>query len=347
MQHDSITITQPDDWHCHFRDGKFLATTVAATSQQFARAIAMPNLATPVTNVDLAKEYQARICAHIPGGVEFTPLMTLYLTADTTAEMIQAASESPHVYACKLYPAGATTGSEFGVADLTQMHAVFASMQEHGLPLLIHGEVTDPSTDIFDREKLFIQQTLIPITQEFPNLKIVLEHITTQDAVEFVLQSADNVAATITAHHLLYNRNEIFKGGINPHYYCLPVLKRESHRQALITAATSGNKKFFLGTDSAPHLQINKETKCGCAGIYTAHCALELYLEVFEQVNKLENFESFASFHGADFYGLERNTKKVTLSKSPWIVPESIEANDGKLIPLRAGQEIQWKIQKT
>ena len=342
----SITITYPDDWHLHVRDNEYLANVVPHTAAMFSRAIIMPNLNPPVTNVELALAYRKRILSALPKETVFNPLMVLYLTDNTTADDIVNAVNSEYVHAVKYYPAGATTNSDAGVTDIKNAYTALAKMEELGLPLLVHGEVTDPNVDVFDREQVFIDTVLKPLLKDFPQLKVVLEHITTKHAVEFVREANDNIAATITAHHLLFNRNVMFKGGMNPHYYCLPILKREIHRQALVAAATSGNKKFFLGTDSAPHAQDNKETSCGCAGIYSAHAAIELYAEVFDNANALDKLEGFASFYGADFYGLPRNTDTITLEKTDWQVPDSYSFAQHKLIPLRAGEIIHWKIAK-
>ena len=339
----SITITRPDDWHLHVRDNEYLANVVPHTAATFSRAIIMPNLNPPVTHVAHALSYRERILAALPENTAFNPLMVLYLTNNTTADEIVKAFNDPNVHAVKYYPAGATTNSAAGVTDIKNTYDALAKMEELGLPLLIHGEVTDPEVDVFDREQVFIDNILLSITKKFPSLKIVLEHITTKHAAEFISDASDNIAATITAHHLLFNRNVMFKGGMNPHYYCLPILKREMHRQALVTAATSGNQKFFLGTDSAPHAQDNKETSCGCAGIYSAHAALELYAEVFDEANALDKLEGFASFFGADFYGLSRNTDSITLEKTDWQVPDSYSFAKQKLIPLRAGEMVHWK----
>ena len=339
-----LTLNRPDDWHLHLRDGDALKSVVADSARRFARAIVMPNLKTPVTTVAAASAYRDRILAALPPGTDFEPLMTLYLTDNTTPQEIHKAKASSAVKAVKYYPAGATTNSDAGVTEIGKCTDVLSVMSETGIPLLIHGEVTDPKIDVFDREKVFIERTLIGVLQKFPRLKIVLEHITTANAVKFVLSAPDTVAATITAHHLLMNRNDIFSGGIRPHNYCLPILKREEHRQALIKAATSGNSKFFLGTDSAPHSRRSKETACGCAGIYTAHAALELYAEAFDAAGSLDKLEGFASFHGADFYGLARNQRRMTLVKSAWVVPDEIDFGTDKLLPLRAGAIIAWKI---
>ncbi len=342
MQH--ITLTRPDDWHLHLRDGAALATTVPHTARCFARAIIMPNLKPPVTTTAMALAYRARILAALPAGQSFEPLMTLYLTDITPAQEIMRAKQSGHVAAVKLYPAGATTHSDAGVTALEKTWPALEAMQEHGLPLLIHGEVTDTEIDIFDRERVFIERHLIPLTQRFPGLRIVFEHITTQEAADFVRAASPNVAATITAHHLLLNRNAMLAGGIRPHYYCLPVLKRETHRLALVTAATSGNPKFFLGTDSAPHTQPTKETSCGCAGMYTAHAAIELYAEAFEQAGALDKLEGFAGFYGADFYRLPRNSARITLRKNAWRVPATYTLNDDVLVPFRANGNIAWTL---
>ncbi|QBQ53239.1 dihydroorotase [Nitrosococcus wardiae] len=340
----TLQLTRPDDWHLHLRDGKVLADLIPATARCFARAIIMPNLRPPITSTPQALAYRERILAARPPDLGFEPLMTLYLTDNTTPEEIARARNSGHIYAVKLYPAGATTNADSGVTNLRQRYAVLEALQEQGLPLLIHGEVTDPSVDIFDREQVFIKRHLIPLLHDFPALRIVLEHITTAEAVDFINGAQKNIAATITPHHLLLNRNAMLAGGIQPHHYCLPVLKRERHRQALVAAATSGNPKFFLGTDSAPHTKTAKETACGCAGIYSSHAALELYAEVFEGVGALAQLEAFASFHGADFYGLPRNQDTVTLLKAPWRVPEKLPFGDEVLIPLRAGATVSWQL---
>lgn len=340
-----ITITRPDDWHLHLRDGEALAAVLPHTARQFVRAIVMPNLRSPVTTVAAAAAYRARILAALPAGMAFEPLMTLYLTDNTPADEIRRAADSGFVHAVKLYPAGATTNSDAGVTDLAKCDAALAEMEKLGLPLLVHGEVTDPAIDIFDRENVFIEQVMQPLLARRPGLRVVFEHITTKDAAEFVAAAGGNVAATITAHHLLYNRNAIFTGGIRPHYYCLPVLKREIHRAALVRAATSGSAKFFLGTDSAPHARGAKEIACGCAGCYTAHAALELYAEAFEAAGALDRFEAFASFNGPDFYRLPRNSGQVTLVKESWNTPESFAyAGGDALVPLRAGEALRWKL---
>jgi dihydroorotase len=341
----TLTITRPDDWHLHLRDGEALESVLPDTARQFARAIVMPNLRPPVTNTDMAKAYRQRILDVLPVGMQFEPLMTLYLTDNTTAEDITAAKASGIVHGVKLYPAGATTNSDSGVTNLGHCVKALEAMEQCGMPLLVHAEVTNAHIDVFDREKVFIERNMIPMLERFPALRVVFEHITTKDAADFVTAAPSHIGATITAHHLLMNRNAMFNGGIRPHHYCLPVLKREEHRQALVQAATSGNPKFFLGTDSAPHLKSAKEAACGCAGMYTAHAAIELYTEAFEAANALDKLEAFASFYGADFYGLPRNTDKVTLCKQSWTVPEIIPMAEGELVPLRAGQEISWKLQ--
>jgi len=344
-----LTIARPDDWHLHVRDGAALAAVMPHTARQFGRAIIMPNLRPPVTTVEAASAYRERILAALPQqgpGAAFEPLMTLYLTDNTPAAEIVKAAESGFVKAVKLYPAGATTNSDAGVTALEKAFPAIAEMEKRGIPFLVHGEVTDPAIDIFDREAVFIERVMLPLIAKFPGLKVVFEHITTKDAAELVKAAGPNVGATITAHHLLYNRNSIFQGGIRPHYYCLPVLKRETHRLALVEAATSGNPKFFLGTDSAPHARHAKEAACGCAGCYTAHAALELYAEAFEAAGALDKLEGFASFHGADFYGLPRNAGTVTLVKQPWTVPDAYDYAPGEtLTPLRAGETLAWRLQ--
>lgn len=339
-----LTIRQPDDWHIHLRDGDALQETCKSVSRYFARAIVMPNLKPANTTVEEALAYRERILKALPKQNAFQPLMTLYLTEKTSVDEIIKAAHHPDIYACKLYPAGATTNSDAGVKDIKNIFPVLAAMEEHGLPLLVHGEVTDDSADIFDRESLFIKKIFKPLLVQFPKLKIVFEHITTQDAVKFVEDSPSTIAATITAHHLLFNRNHMLSGGIRPHYYCLPILKRNIHQRALIKAATSGNPKFFLGTDSAPHAQNQKETACGCAGAYTAPAALELYAQVFEQANALDKLEGFASFFGADFYQVSRNVKTITLKKEAWTMPKHFMLADQKIIPLCAGETIAWKV---
>ncbi len=339
-----ITLLQPDDWHVHLRDGDALPHTVAATARYFGRAIVMPNLKPPVVDTASARAYRERILANIPSGLSFDPLMTLYLTDATKPEEIIKAKASGFVHALKYYPAGATTNSENGVSNIDKVGAVLEVMAEIGMPLLIHGEVTDSHIDIFDREKVFIDQILKPLTARFPTLKIVLEHITTAHAVEFVQSSSGQVGATITAHHLLYNRSDMLAGGIRPHLYCLPILKRDTHQQALIQAATSGDPRFFLGTDSAPHIRGLKENACGCAGSYTAFAALELYADVFERAGALDRLEGFASHFGPDFYGLPRNKRRIRLEKSPWTVPADYAFGPERVVPLRAGEQLQWRV---
>ena len=340
----SFTLTRPDDWHLHLRDGAALHAVLPDTARQFARAIVMPNLRPPVTTVELALAYRERILATLPNGAQFEPLMTLYLTDNTTADEIKRAKASGIIHGVKLYPAGATTNSDAGVSDLAKCTNALQAMQDAGMPLLVHAEVTDADVDVFDREKVFIDRHMLGLLKQYPALKVVFEHITTKDAADFVVESSTNVAATITAHHLLMNRNDMFTGGIRPHHYCLPILKRELHRQALVKAATSGNAKFFLGTDSAPHAKHAKEAACGCAGMYTAHAAIELYAEAFESVNQLDKLEAFASFYGADFYGLPRNTSQITLQKTSWTVPNELAMGKESLVPMRAGQQIHWKL---
>ncbi len=343
---EKLTITQPDDWHLHLRDGGALKAVLPHTVQQFARAIVMPNLKPPIRTVVDAAAYRERILKAIPAGEQFEPLMTLYLTDNTSPQEIIAAKESPFIKAVKYYPAGATTNSDSGVTEIRKCDAVFETMQAVDLPLLLHGEVTSQEVDIFDREKVFIEKHLIPLTARFPELRVVLEHITTSDAVEFILSTGSNIAATITPQHLLFNRNNIFQSGIRPHFYCLPILKREIHRQALLQAATSGNPKFFLGTDSAPHGRNQKETSCGCAGCYSAFHAMELYAEAFESVGAITQLEAFASFYGPDFYQLPRNTGQITLTKKLWRIPDELPFADSGLVPLRAGEEMTWKVTK-
>jgi dihydroorotase len=360
-----LTLTRPDDWHLHLRDGAALRAVLPDTARRFARAIVMPNLDPPVTTVEAAADYRNRILRALPEGARFEPLMTLYLTDVTSPAEIARARASGFVHAVKYYPAGATTNSENGVTDLTRVYPVLAAMEKHDLPLLLHGEATnapslargprlgpigevaDGEIDVFDREHVFIERHLAPLAREFPGLRMVLEHVTTREAVAFVSEAGPAVAATITAHHLLLNRNAMFAGGMRPHAYCLPVLKREAHRRALVRAATGGSRKFFLGTDSAPHARGAKEAACGCAGIYTAHAALELYAEVFEQAGALAALEGFASFHGADFYKLPRNRETVTLVKESWTVPGDLPFGDDRLVPLRAGESIAWKLAAT
>jgi dihydroorotase len=340
----TLTITRPDDWHLHLRDGSVLADVLPHTAAQFARAIVMPNLKPPVTTTVMASAYRDRILAALPDGMTFEPLMVLYLTDNTQPDEIRKAVESGFVHGVKLYPAGATTNSDAGVTDLQRCMPALEMMQELGLPLLIHGEVTDAEIDVFDREAVFIDRILQPLRKQLPQLKIVFEHITTQEAVHYVRDAEGPIAATITAHHLLYNRNAIFKGGVRPHYYCLPILKREIHRRALMQAASSGNPRFFLGTDSAPHPKGLKEHSCGCAGCYTALHAMELYTQAFEEANALDKLEGFASFYGADFYKLPRNKDHITLQKQDWIVPEELVMQNATIVPLDAGTTLAWKL---
>lgn len=340
-----ITITQPDDWHLHIRTGNMLKTVLPHTVRQFARAIIMPNLKPPVTTVEQALLYRNEILSALPNNSAFTPLMTLYLTGSTTIKDVKQAAECPYIHAFKLYPAGATTNSDAGVSDPKTIYPIFEAMQRFDIPLLIHGEVVDTDCDIFDREHLFIERVLSDITTQFPALRIVVEHITTTEAVDFVTSASNNIAATITPQHLLFNRNALLAGGIRPHYYCLPILKREPHRQALIAAATSGNPKFFLGTDSAPHLTGLKENACGCAGCFSAHAAIELYAEAFDNAGALDKLEGFASHFGADFYRLPRNTRSITLIKEAWLIPEVYEQEEIAITPLKAGERMTWKIQ--
>jgi len=340
----TLTITRPDDWHVHVRSGGLLQTVLPFTARQFARAIIMPNLQPPVATVAQALAYREEIVQALPAASDFTPLMTLYLTAGTTAAEIHKAAACAHVHAVKLYPAGATTHSDAGVADIGQIYPVLETMQRVDLPLLVHGEVADADCDIFDREKRFIDVHLDAIVRNFPALRIVFEHLTTADAVQFVEAAPANVAATITPHHLLFNRNDMLAGGIRPHFYCLPILKREQHRQALVAAATSGNPKFFLGTDTAPHVTHLKEASCGCAGCFNAHAALELYADVFERADALDKLEGFASFHGADFYRLPRNTGTVSLVKKLWTVPMAYGDRENSVTPLLAGRVLVWKL---
>jgi len=338
-----LTLTQPDDWHLHLRDGALLNSVAAFSAAQFARAVVMPNLNPPVTTVIQAVEYLDRILAAVEG-TDFEPLMTLYLTENTSVDEIIAARKSCFIKALKLYPAGATTHSDAGVSNIHRCHDVLEKMQEVGLPLLLHGEVTDPDVDIFDREKVFIDRILQPLKQDFPELKIVFEHITTAEAVDYVLAADENIAATLTPQHLMMNRNALFQGGLQPHHYCLPVLKRDSHRQKLLSAVCSGSNKFFLGTDSAPHARQKKESACGCAGIFSAHAAIEIYATIFEQQNALDKLEAFASFNGADFYGLPRNTKNITLIKRDWQIPDEYSSGHDTLVPFLAGTILNWKL---
>ncbi len=339
----TLTMIRPDDWHLHLRDGAALKAVLPHTVRQFARAIIMPNLKPPVRSLAEAAAYRERIIAVIPAGQQFEPLMTLYLTDNTSPEEIIAAKASEFVKAVKYYPAGATTNSEFGVTDLRRCERVLAAMQQVDMPLLLHGEVTDKDVDVFEREKVFIEKHLLPLKRRFPNLRMVLEHITTADAVKFVL-ATKNISATITPQHLLFNRNMLFKGGICPHFYCLPILKREKHRQAILQAAISGNPKFFLGTDSAPHTRNSKESSCGCAGCYSALHAIELYAEAFESADALDKLEAFASFYGPDFYQLPRNTEQITLTKSTWRIPDEVPFIESGLVPLWAGHQLRWQM---
>ena len=341
---DRITLRRPDDWHLHLRDGAAMAAVLADSARRFARAIVMPNLKPPVRTTEEALAYRSRILAALPAGAAFEPLMTLYLTDDTPPEEISRAKLSGRVHGVKLYPAGATTHSEAGVTRLSRCFHALERMQAVGLPLLVHGETTEPAIDVFDREMVFIEEVLGPTLERFPGLKIVLEHVTTREAVQFVEVTGPNVAATITAHHLLLNRNALFLGGIRPHHYCLPVLKREEDREALVEAAVSGNPKFFLGTDSAPHARAAKEAACGCAGIYTAHAAIELYAIAFEEAGALDKLEGFASEFGARFYGLPVNGERITLLREDWRVPERLAFGGDELVPLRAGESIPWKL---
>ena len=344
MSQHAISLVRPDDWHLHLRDDEALRSVLPDTARRFARAIVMPNLVPPIRTLADAQAYRERIMSAVPNGLSFEPLMTLYLTDNTQTDEIMRAKQSGIVHAVKYYPAGATTNSESGVTDIARCNDVLAAMQECGMPLLLHGEVTDAAIDIFDREAVFIERHLGPIVDEFPELKIVLEHITTKEGVDFVAQARKGVAGTLTAHHLLLNRNDMLVGGIRPHAYCLPVLKRELHRKALVAAATSGNTKFFLGTDSAPHAKQAKESACGCAGIYTSHAGIELYAEVFDNEGALDKLEAFASFHGPDFYGLPRNTDKITLQKIAWQVPNEIALGQNSMVPFRAGANVSWQL---
>lgn len=340
----TLTITRPDDLHLHVRTGPILKTVITHTARQFKRAIIMPNLKPPVTTVDLAASYRGEILQALPEDPDFEPLMTLYLTNETSSDEIKKVADCDFIHALKLYPAGATTNSDAGVNDLTAIYPVLETMQQLNVPLLIHGEVTDEDCDIFDRERVFIERHLTEIVKQFPELKIVLEHVTTEEAVQFVESASSNIGATITPQHLHYNRNAILAGGIRPHHYCLPIIKREKHRLALVKAATSGNPKFFLGTDSAPHLTHLKENACGCAGCYSAFAAMELYAEVFEKENALDKLEAFASFYGADFYGLPRNAGTITLEKQEWTVSASYGETDVAITPLKAGEVLHWKM---
>jgi len=340
----TLTLTRPDDWHVHLRDDALMRAVLPDTARRFARAIVMPNLEQPVTTVAQAQAYRERILAARPTGSGFEPLMTLYLTDNTLPAEIDRAKASGSVFAVKYYPAGATTNSASGVTAIEKCHAVLARMEQSCVPLLVHGEVTDSAVDIFDRERIFIDRVLTPLMSRFPALRIVFEHITTRDAAQFVAAAPPHIGATITAHHLLLNRNAMFAGGMRPHHYCLPVLKREVHRQTLVEMATSGNPRFFLGTDSAPHGRRAKEAACGCAGCYTAHAAIELYAEAFDAAGALDKLEAFASFYGADFYGLPRNGGKITLTKQSWSVAATLPLGDDVLVPLRAGESVAWKL---
>jgi dihydroorotase len=349
MERTSLTLTRPDDWHLHLRDGAAMADVLVLSARQFARAIVMPNLKPPVTTTAQAAEYRARIVAALPAGSSFEPLMTLYLTDNTSAEEIRRAKSSGLVHGVKLYPAGATTHSDDGVTDIRKCKIALETMQREGLPLLVHGEVTDPTVDVFDREARFIDDVLVPLRRSFPGLRVVLEHITTRAAAQYVAEAEGRIAATITAHHLLYNRNAIFltpegRAGVRPHYYCLPVLKREIHRQALLAAATSENARFFLGTDSAPHAKGDKENACGCAGCFTAASAIEMYALAFEQAGALHRLEEFASFRGPDFYGLPRNTARITLQRRDWTVPAEVAFGEATVVPLAAGESLPWQL---
>ncbi len=340
----SLTLKRPDDWHLHLRDGPALGAVAGHTARVFGRAIVMPNLKPPVTTVAAAAAYRDRILAALPGDTRFEPLMTLYLTDATPVAEITAAKASGFVHAVKYYPAGATTNSDSGVTALDRVYPVLAAMEKHGVVLSLHGEVTDPAVDMFDRERVFVDSALPRIVRDFPGLKVVLEHITTREAAAFVAGAAANVGATVTPQHLMWSRNALFVGGIRPHYYCLPILKRETHRQALVAAATSGSPKFFLGTDSAPHAQHTKENACGCAGCYSAHAAIELYAEAFEDAGALDRLEGFASRFGADFYGLPQHTDTITLVREPWTVPASYPYGEDALVPLRAGESMRWRV---
>ncbi|HSC80973.1 MAG TPA: dihydroorotase [Chitinolyticbacter sp.] len=340
----TLTLTRPDDWHLHLRDGALMASVLPHTAREFARAIVMPNLKPPVSTVDMALSYRERILAALPAGSDFQPLMTLYLTSGLTPDEVIKAKASGVVQAVKLYPAGATTNSEAGVAGLDGVMPTLEKMAEIGLPFLVHGEVTDPAVDVFDREAAFIDQMMAPLLRRLPELRVVFEHITTKQAAQFVLDAGDNVGATVTPQHLLMNRNALFQGGIRPHHYCLPVLKREEHRRALVAAVTSGSTKFFLGTDSAPHAQHTKEAPCGCAGIYSAHAALAFYAEAFDAAGALDKLEAFASFNGPDFYRLPRNSGTVTLVKDAWTVPASYPFGEHDVVPLRAGETLAWRL---
>jgi len=344
MSINEITIVRPDDWHLHLRDGDVLKHTVPATANVMGRAIVMPNLTPPVMNAEQALEYYERIQSHNPVGKQFEPLMVLYLTDNTTPELIAEAAKTGKVVAAKLYPAGATTNSDSGVTDLSRLKDIAQALTDNGMPLLVHGEVTDNHVDIFDREKAFLDNILAPLVQDVPDMKMVVEHITTQDAAEFVKGQGDNVGATITVQHLAYNRNHMLVGGIKPHFYCLPILKRNTHQQALQDVVASGHKRFFLGTDSAPHAKGKKENACGCAGCYSAYAAIELYADIFDDLGVIDKLEAFASFNGPDFYGMPRNTDTITLVKQPWTAPNEMEFVDDVIVPLRAGETINWAI---
>ena len=341
---DILEITRPDDWHLHLRDGEALRAVLPDSARRFARAIAMPNLQPPVRTVADAQAYRARILEALPPGLDFEPLMTLYLTEESSVADIRRARQSGFVHAVKYYPAGATTNSQSGVTDLTRCDAVFEAMQEIGMPLLVHGEVTDPAVDVFDREAVFIERHGRRLVETFPGLKVVMEHLTTREGAEFVRDARAGVAGTITPQHLLWNRNALFRSGLRPHAYCLPVLKREVHRLALVAAATSGSAKFFLGTDSAPHARGAKESDCGCAGVYSAHAAIELYAEAFDLAGALDKLEAFASFHGPDFYGLPRNRERIRLRREAWTMPDALPFGDTELVPMRAGEAISWRL---
>ncbi len=339
-----LTLTRPDDWHLHLRDGAHLASVLPFTARQFARAVVMPNLKPPVTTVELARAYRDRILSSLPSNLGFEPLMTLYLTDKTPPSEIRAARSSGFIVGAKLYPAGATTHSDAGVTSMEKVFPALEAMEESGLVLQVHGEVTAPEVDVFDRERVFIDRVLADVVRRFPELKVVFEHVTTREAVEFVRAAHEGVGATVTPQHLLLNRNALFQGGIRPHHYCLPVLKRERDREALIEAATSDNPRFFLGTDSAPHARHTKENACGCAGIFSAHAALELYAEAFEQAGRLDRLQAFASERGADFYGMPRNTSKITLVRTPWTPPASYPLGQEEIVPFRAGETIAWRL---
>lgn len=341
---DKLTLIQPDDWHLHVRNGAILKTVIAHTAKQFARAIIMPNLNPPILSVEQALAYRSEIVQALPGDSSFIPLMTLYLTSSLSQSEVRKAAESEFIHAIKLYPAGATTNSDSGVSDLKAIYPILETMEQVDLPLLIHGEVTSSDCDIFDREKVFVESSLNDIVKNFPNLRIVVEHVTTKEAVDFVLSASNKIAATITPQHLMFNRNAILTGGIHPHHYCLPIIKREHHRLALVKAAISGNPKFFLGTDSAPHLTSAKESSCGCAGCYSAYGAIELYAEVFEQAAALDKLEGFASLFGTDFYQLPRNTQTITLQKQAWTVPANYLVGNETITPLKASEILEWKL---